>query len=87
LAKWQEIHQPESDPWDTERVCGWLAKEGLASLEEEFRVQSIDGEALFLLNRDDLEQLGVTTLGGKASILRKIAALRLTLDLPPVPNI
>ena len=34
--------------------------------------QAVDGEVLLTLSRDDLECLGVTTLGGKATLMKKI---------------
>lgn len=57
-------------------MCSWLVEVGLESLQQKFRDESIDGEALLMLNRDDLELLGVTTLGGKATVMGKIEILK-----------
>jgi len=57
-------------------VGAWLAEEGLAPLQRGFREQAIDGEALLTLTREDLELLGVTTLGGRAALTSKIEKAR-----------
>jgi hypothetical protein len=62
--------------WDAVRVGAWLAEEGLAPLQRGFREQAIDGEALLTLTREDLELLGVTTLGGRAALTSKIEKAR-----------
>jgi hypothetical protein len=62
--------------WDFERVCGWLAEEGLAPLQRGFREQAIDGEVLLTLTREDLALLGVTTLGDRAAVMSKIEKAR-----------
>jgi hypothetical protein len=63
---------PERLDWDAEQVCTWLEAEGLASLQQGFREQAVDGEVLLTLTRDDLECLGVSTLGGRATLMNKI---------------
>ena len=46
--------------WDVARVCGWLESEGLACLEESFRLHKIDGAVLLGLTEKDLKhELGV----------------------------
>ena len=60
-------------PWTSiDQVCAWLAEQGLTQLQQGFRSQSINGEVLLTLVRNDLECLGVTTLGGKATLIKKI---------------
>jgi hypothetical protein len=63
---------PERLDWDTDRVCGWLAEVGLTTLQEGFRTQSVDGEVLLTLTREDLGCLGVTTLGGRTTLMGHI---------------
>jgi hypothetical protein len=63
---------PEKLDWNADRVCAWLAAEGMAHLQKGFREQAVDGEVLLTLMRDDLECLGVTTLGGRATLMSKI---------------
>jgi hypothetical protein len=62
--------------WDFERVSDWIAEEGLAPLQRGFREQAIDGEALLTLTREDLELLGVSTLGDRAAVMSKIEKAR-----------
>jgi hypothetical protein len=63
---------PERLDWDADRVSAWLAEVGLGSLEEGFRKQSVDGEVLLTLTREDLGALGVTTLGGRTTLMGHI---------------
>jgi len=58
--------------WGIERVCAWLAKKGLGSLQQGFTEQAIDGEVLLTLTREDHACLGVTTLGGRTTLTSKI---------------
>jgi hypothetical protein len=63
-------------PWSVECVCEWLVSEGLGVHEAVFREQSIDGEVLQTLTRDDFPQLGVEKLGAKARLEAKIEAVK-----------
>lgn len=67
------VHTPE---WDVERVCTWLADEGMAQYQEGMREQRIDGEVLLSLTQDDLDCIGITTLGGRATLIKKIKGAR-----------
>lgn len=76
LANRQGFGKPGTLAWDTNQVCMWLDKEGLGQLKQGFRSQSVDGEVLLTLRREDLGCLGVTTMGGKATLIRKIEAAK-----------
>lgn len=76
LANRQGFGQPGTLEWDVERVCTWLAEEGLVSLQSAFRAESVNGEVLLTLTRDDLDCLGVSTLGGKANLIKKIEGVK-----------
>ena len=76
LANRQGFGAPGTLEWDTERVCAWLAEQGLAQLRQAFRAQSIDGEVLLTLTRDDLQCLGVTTIGDKSTLMKKVEAVK-----------
>ena len=72
IAERRGFNTPETLDWDIERVCAWLAEEGLLPLQRRFREEGVDGEVLLALTREDLEYLGVSTLGGRAALMNKI---------------
>mmetsp|Transcript_22165 Transcript_22165/g.57833 ORF Transcript_22165/g.57833 Transcript_22165/m.57833 type:complete len:549 (+) Transcript_22165:57-1703(+) len=72
LADRRGFDAAETLDWDVERVCAWLGEEGLAPLQTGFRKQAVDGEVLLTLTREDFECLGVTTLGGRVTLMKKI---------------
>ena len=72
LTERRGFDAPETLHWDVERVCAWLAEESLAPLQQSFREQAVDGEVLLTLTREDLERIGVTALGGRATLMKKI---------------
>jgi hypothetical protein len=72
LADRRGFEAPERLNWGVERVCAWLAEQGLASLQQGFREQTVDGEVLLTLTREDLEGVGVATLGDRATLMSKI---------------
>lgn len=76
LANRQGFGMPSTLAWEVRQVCAWLEEQGLGQLQEGFRSQSIDGEVLLTLTRDDLACLGVTTLGGKATLMSKIEQVK-----------
>lgn len=76
LANRQGFGTPNTLPWDVEQVCAWLAEQELKQLQEGFRSQSIDGEVLLTLTRDDFACLGVSTLGSKATLMKKIEKVK-----------
>lgn len=62
--------------WDVDRVCGWLRDEGVGEYADSFREQAVDGEVLLTLDRDDLQGLGVTTIGGVARVVKKLEGVK-----------
>jgi hypothetical protein len=72
VAERRGFDAPPTLDWDIERVCAWLAEEGLVPLQRRFREEGVDGEVLLTLTREDLEYLGVSTLGGRAALMSKI---------------
>jgi hypothetical protein len=72
IAERRGFNDPETLDWDAVRVSTWLADEGLSPLQRGFREQDINGEVLLTLTREDLEHLGVGTLGGRAALMSKI---------------
>jgi hypothetical protein len=72
IAERRGFNAPDTLDWDAERVSIWLAEEGLSPLQRGFREQDINGEVLLTLTREDLEHLGVGTLGGRAALMSKI---------------
>ena len=76
LANRQGFGAPGTLEWDTSKVRKWLTKQGLARLRRAFRAQSIDGAVLLTLTRDDLHHLGVTTIGDKSALMKKIETVK-----------
>ena len=56
-------------------VAAWLRGLGLEQYAPAFRDNDIDGEVLPELTADDLNELGVTSVGHRRKLLDAIAAL------------
>ena len=63
------------DQWDPALVGNWLREVGLGMFEQTFVQQHVDGASLRMLSREDLNELGVHTVGQRLQILRAIADL------------
>ncbi|XP_059836903.1 deoxynucleoside triphosphate triphosphohydrolase SAMHD1-like [Hypanus sabinus] len=61
--------------WDVEDVCGFLRMQGWEKFEELFREEKLSGATLPYLTKDDLENLGVSTLGERINLINCISAL------------
>ncbi|XP_051887666.1 deoxynucleoside triphosphate triphosphohydrolase SAMHD1-like [Pristis pectinata] len=61
--------------WDVEDVCSFLRMQGLEKFEQFFRGERLSGATLPFLTKDDLEQLGVSTLGDRIHLLNCIDKL------------
>jgi class 3 adenylate cyclase len=57
-------------------VGSWLRQLGLGQYAEAFRINDIDAEVLPALTADDLQALGVTSIGHRRKLAAAIAALR-----------
>lgn len=55
----------------------WLEKIGLGQYAEAFENNDIDAEMLLELTDDDLQQLGVVSLGHRKRILKAVASLNI----------
>ena len=81
----EPISQPSTDmfsapetplqAWTPEQVGTWIAAIGLQEYSQVFIEQHVDGAALQFLSRDDLNALGVVTVGHRLRILRGITDL------------
>ena len=63
--------------WPPARVGEWLCAIGLSEHAPTFVSEHVDGAALGMLSRDDLDALGVRTVGHRLQILRAIGELGL----------
>lgn len=63
------------DGWSPADVADWLRGSGLEKYADAFYSQHVDGPSLRLLSRDDLNALGVGTVGHRLQILRGVAEL------------
>ena len=57
-------------------MASWLRAVGLSQYAEAFESQDVDGPSLRLLSRDDLNALGVRSVGHRLQILRGVGELR-----------
>ena len=73
-----ESSNPDIESWTKEEVSSWLLKNKLNNLAPEFERQDIDGEALLLLNFEDIKDnfLKTTTLGERKKFMRNLENLR-----------
>lgn len=66
------------ESWTKSDVSDWLNKSNLTKLAPEFEKQDIDGEALLLLNFDDIKEnfMQVTTLGERKKFMHQLGILQ-----------
>ena len=62
--------------WTISEVSAWLESIELGELRETFAENSISGAELLELGEDDMKTLGVSKLGHRKKLLRRIAGLR-----------
>jgi hypothetical protein len=63
------------EKWTPARVGRWLASIGLDEYVARFAEQHVDGASLRMLSRDDLNALGVLSVGHRLQILRGVGGL------------
>jgi len=66
-------------------IDGWLESLGLSTYREAFRANDVDFETLHLLTAEDLQQIGVTSVGHRRRMLAAIADLVRQPDHEPAP--
>ena len=59
-----------------QQIADWLEKLGLGQYAQRFAENDIDFEILSDLTDQDLEKIGVTSLGHRRTLLRAIATLK-----------
>ena len=59
-----------------QQIAGWLEKLGLGQYAQRFAENDIDFDILSELTDQDLEKIGVTSLGHRRKLLRAIANLK-----------
>lgn len=63
--------------WSVDDVCFWLVSENLGNFLETFKANEVDGECLFSLDNKLLkDDLGITALGHRSRILKRVDALK-----------
>jgi hypothetical protein len=65
-------------------IAEWLQKLGLGQYAQRFAENDISFSILSDLTDQDLEKIGVASLGHRRQLLREIANLRETADAPPL---
>ena len=68
-------------------VDGWLDSLGLSAYREAFRANDVDFETLRLLTAEDLQQIGVASVGHRRRMLAAIADLKEEPSDPPAPAV
>ena len=66
-------------------IDGWLESLGLAAYREAFRANDVDFETLHLLTAEDLQEIGVTSVGHRRRMLAAIADLVRQPEQEPAP--
>lgn len=77
--------------WTVKEVCQWLEQLKMGEYTQHFKKHKIDGIALLNLTSENLQELGVGTLGHRNRLLTEIGALRAKLaqasgQAPPPQN-
>ena len=63
--------------WSVDDVCYWLISNGLGNFIDTFRDNEVDGECLLTLDNKLLrDDLGVTALGHRSKILKRVESLK-----------
>jgi hypothetical protein len=62
--------------WSSIDVCEWLTENGFGQYASQFTENEIIGEHLTGLTKDDLQELGVTKMGHRISIMKLIERLK-----------
>jgi len=72
--------------WSEARVLAWLDTLGLSQYSTMFRKHSIDGAALMRLDRTELQQLDIDSIGHRTRLMLSIEQLRKSNGLPAVAS-
>ena len=65
--------------WSVNDVAVWMTQNGFGEFEEVFRQNEVDGECLLSLDNNLLRNdLGVSQLGKRSKILKRVDSLRRT---------
>ena len=63
--------------WSVDDVCYWLIAHGLGNFVDTFRDNEVDGECLLTLDNKLLrDDLGITALGHRSRILKRVESLK-----------
>ena len=63
--------------WSVEDVCFWFLSQGLGNFVDKFRDNEVDGECLLTLDNKLLrDDLGITALGHRSRIMKRVQALK-----------
>ncbi|EAU90591.1 protein kinase regulator [Coprinopsis cinerea okayama7 len=68
--------------WDESDVHAWLSVLGYPQYENQIREHKIRGDALCLMNADDLKSLGISSIGQRLSILKAIYQVKVAHSVP-----
>ena len=63
------------EQWSVETVCEWLRSIKMSDYEDKFKSNDIVGSHLKMLSKEDLAELGVTSLGHRLTIEKAIKQL------------
>ncbi|KAK0567085.1 hypothetical protein OC844_000423 [Tilletia horrida] len=68
--------------WSESHVSSWLHSLGFSHLAPSFREHGINGDSLILLDDDNLQEIGVHSVGQRLALLGEIYRLKETYDIP-----
>ncbi|KAK0551648.1 hypothetical protein OC845_002063 [Tilletia horrida] len=68
--------------WSEQHVSQWLQSLGVGHLVSAFRDHGINGDSLVLLDDDNLQEIGVNSVGQRLALLGEIFRLKETFDIP-----
>jgi hypothetical protein len=71
-----EIELKNMKTWDEDKVGAFLEKEGLGQYKELFKTNHITGKVLPMLQKDDLEELGVSSVGHRVKMVADLARMK-----------
>ena len=76
-ASMSKLNPANLTSWSVDDVCQWLTGEGLGRFIDIFRDNAVDGECLLSLDNNLLkEDLGISALGHRSRLLKRVQVLR-----------
>ncbi|ORY17088.1 hypothetical protein BCR34DRAFT_622050 [Clohesyomyces aquaticus] len=72
--------------WTAGQCADFLSDLGLAKYADRFEAEDINGEALVVLQQDDLKDMGINSLGHRLTVLKAVYETKVRQNIPIQPD-